>query len=388
MTAATGGTPRVRVVVRYDDFCNGGPDDLDRFLVETAGSSGVPLSIAVVPFGWGPEESWSVGSRYRREEAGDLRADKAAILEPGLLDGYVGLAQHGYDHIPVAEDALGRPSEFLGDSAAQRERIAGGLAILERATGARPGSFVPPWNRFDAATVEATEALGFAVLSAGREAPAGVDRTEATSVSLLPATIPAADLRREILAARAASEDRLIVGLLHPYDFVEVGRPWGRLKRADWSGLMDWVGRQPDVEALKLEEAAVRDGDLGARRLAAYGRYHAAATRRLIPPSWTGSLDRALGWYPKLDRIGRLRRLRALAAAAIWVPALVLAASAGYGLARVADPVSAPGRALSIVLTAAVIPLALRAWSGGGPYFKGLAVTLATLALALGAWLA
>ncbi len=348
--------------------------------------SGVPITIAAVPMGWGPEESRANTGGSADGPPIALTHVKAEILQAGLRTGSVGLAQHGFDHAPVGRDRRGRPAEFSGQTAAaQRERLARGLEILLETTGLRPRVFVPPWNRYDASTVSALQTLGFGVLSAGREA---ADETRSRGpLRFVPATAGPGELRREIEAARAAGEPRLIVGLLHPYDFVELGTRWSRLERDEWSELMHWIGAQTDVETSTLERLAEIESDLGAERIAAFDRYHRDPVRRLIPASWTGSLDRPLGWYPDRGATRERTRRRALAAAALWMPVLAGCGAVGAAVMALSPESRTVRLALRLALTMALIPLIGRVTREGGPYFRGLLVTLGLAALALGAWL-
>lgn len=376
---------RVRLVVRYDDFSNGSPDDLDGFLVETAVASGVPLSVAAIPLGWGPSESRGVDAEAGGETEA-LRADKAAILAPGLNSGTIALAQHGFDHTAVGRDPLGRPAEFSGQSVTEQVHRAGrGRAHLESVFGAPPTTFVPPWNRFDPATVAALGQLGFDVLSAGREIPS--DAYSESELALIPATTVAAELRSQVLAARQTADLRLMVALLHPYDFCELGTPWSHLERDGWSDLVHWLGDQEDVETTTLDRLAETEADLGVARLGGYAAYHASPTRRLIPGAWPGSLDRPLSWYPGRSAMRSLVRKRWLTVLAVWLPLAMVGVGAGSALGAVVSRSTVlqwSVRAAAIGLSGALVIRALRS---DGPYFKGLAITLLVIAAAIGVWL-
>jgi peptidoglycan/xylan/chitin deacetylase (PgdA/CDA1 family) len=84
------------------------------------------------------------------------------------------IALHGYCH---QTNRLSKPTrrdyfEFqrISDSE-QRDLIKKGTEILENAFGARPRTFIPPWNRNDRNTVLVCEELGYRVISAGAYTP-------------------------------------------------------------------------------------------------------------------------------------------------------------------------------------------------------------------------
>jgi len=80
------------------------------------------------------------------------------------------IALHGYTHranrfsIPSRREYA--EFKYLPLSE-QKEMILQGSMILERAFGARPVTFVPPWNRWDQNTAAACVSNGFRVISAG-----------------------------------------------------------------------------------------------------------------------------------------------------------------------------------------------------------------------------
>lgn len=376
---------RVRLVVRYDDFSNGSPDGLDRFLFETARSTGVPLCVAAVPFGTGPEDSRAADAPSDSERP--LSEEKAALLAQAIADGSVELAQHGLDHEAVAHDPKGRPSECSGSEGEQVDRIRRGAELLERVVGARPRVFVPPWNRFDANTVSALETLGFEMLSAGREAPPA----SVGALRFAPATTPLAQLETQIRTARAARDRRVLVTLLHPYDFVETGSRWSRMDRAQWADLMAWIREQPDVEPLTFEGLSQAEPDLGLGRLGAYASYHTSALRHLVPSGWPGSIDRPLDWYPSTGEVGDLAGGRRLRATALWIGILALAGALGWVATTAVTAVAGSGGAAPATvrwgLLAASLAGGFRLWRSDRVYFKGLAVTLGCAAATVAAWL-
>lgn len=370
----------VAVALRYDDFSNGSPDDLDAFLFESVAQAGLALTVAAIPLGPGPEES--AGARAG-EGQGPLESRKADLLAP-YLGASLELAQHGYDHRPVGRDPLGRPAEFSGQAAGeQAERIASGLHILERAVGRRPRTFVPPWNRFDAATCAALEELGFETLSAGRDALDVIG----SRLRFAPATTPLGDLRREVEEAEGRPALTTLVVLLHPYDFRELGTRWGRVDRDEWVALLDWLAERPEVAVRTVGDLAAMDPDLGPERLASFARLSSSPSRRLVPPRASGGWDRPLARYPRRRESGRLARRRWARGLALMGGLAVGSLAVGWLLADLATALSPAGRGgVRAALTLTSLILLVRWRRPDGPYFRGIALTVAACSAAVGAW--
>jgi len=84
------------------------------------------------------------------------------------------IALHGFTHRTSPRSMPKRREyfEFRDESAAaQAEKLAAGLAIVERALGVRPVTFIPPWNRMDRATARACQQTGLTIASAGVYTP-------------------------------------------------------------------------------------------------------------------------------------------------------------------------------------------------------------------------
>lgn len=116
---------------------------------------GVPVTHAVIPTAGGApitDDPWTC------DYLTGLRERRGPDVE---------LAVHGYAHRP-ATDFFGR-SEF-GDRPAgeQRAMIEEATSIHESCTGTTPGTFVPPFDTYDDATVEALADAGYTTVSGGQ----------------------------------------------------------------------------------------------------------------------------------------------------------------------------------------------------------------------------
>ncbi|MDX1577812.1 MAG: DUF2334 domain-containing protein [Gemmatimonadota bacterium] len=377
------------MALRYDDFSNGSPDRLDEFVVGTVRDLGLAMTVAAIPWGNGPEASRAGLER----EPGPLSDGKARLLGLGEPSGErsgrgrIELAQHGFDHEPAGREGTGRPAEFAGLSPSeQTERIGRGLRILERVGGRRPRTFVPPWNRYDAGTISGLAAHGFEVLSAGRDAPAGSrPGPAAAGIAFVPATLGCHELRAAVEEALEARATRLLIPLLHPYDFLEMRTPWSRLDRHAWAEELAALSEERHLRWVTMHEVARSGEDVGYDRLRAFAAYGGSPTRRLVPPAIVGSLERPIRYHPTRDEARSLGRTRAWLAAGFHGTVGAAALLAGQGLRRMmpAD--------LTVLLGAifAIGAVALTWWAirGEGPYFRGVLVTVIAFSLAAGVWI-
>lgn len=115
--------------------------------------AGVPLTHGVIPAIDGPLERDSNFCRHLRRQASD---------HPGYFE----FALHGYAHEEATSFYGG--SEFGGlPPKAQRDRITAGSQILADCLDVRPTAFIPPFNTYDALTVDAVREAGIACVSGG-----------------------------------------------------------------------------------------------------------------------------------------------------------------------------------------------------------------------------
>ncbi len=157
--------PRVIVAFRNDDPSALSELDHERAIFAMFERRGIPQTIGVVP----------------RASLADVH-DPRGVGERSLLDspehiaflsGHVArvgseIALHGYTHRTNRYSIPGRREcfEFKFLPLSEQElMIADGTRILETAFGARPVTFIPPWNRLDRNTVLACVRNGYKIIS-------------------------------------------------------------------------------------------------------------------------------------------------------------------------------------------------------------------------------
>ncbi len=198
----------IRLAIRFDDPSATSNRALEQGIFAAAEAAGMPITVGVIPF------------RRRAEELIPLTQDRATHLIDAQNAGIIEVALHGYCHETVRGEQQ-PPSEFMGlDVATQIERIREGRDLLAATFGCPVTGFVPPWNTFDLATVQALTKLEFRYISAGMDLPAECD----SSLTYLPRTCQIASLAQTINEVeKFTTFDPVVIAVMHHYDFVESG---------------------------------------------------------------------------------------------------------------------------------------------------------------------
>jgi predicted deacetylase len=165
-------SPRIVVVFRNDDPSALSDVTHERRLFEVFEHWNVPQTIGVIP-------NVTRGDRHSRHDAecAPLASNPAMIdlLVKHCAKTGAEIALHGFTH---QTNRFSIPSrrfyfEFARLPLAEQEGLLReGAQMIEQATGARPRTFIPPWNRLDANTVAACENAGFTALSTHVYVPA------------------------------------------------------------------------------------------------------------------------------------------------------------------------------------------------------------------------
>jgi hypothetical protein len=152
----------------------------------------------------------------------------------------------------------GVKSEFAGVPPAEQQRlIAEGGEQLGDVFGGRVPGFVPPWNTYDRATLEACGATGVDFVSAGAEPP------QFGTLPVVPTTCSLRNARQ--VAERAfyfQSLAPLLVVVFHPDDFEEFrlpprpDEPPPHTNLARLESLLAWIKSAPSVETSGLGRIA------------------------------------------------------------------------------------------------------------------------------------
>jgi hypothetical protein len=199
-------------------------------------------------------------------------------------------------------------------------RISHGQKTLQEALDAPPTVFVPPWNRYDANTVEALARSGLACVSANRYGPS-VD----SGLFFLPTTASLPELRGAVTFAREIRDLDPIIGvLLHPYDFKESGDARALMTCAEFGEELRWLAEQEDVTIRSISDLIRRD------RTLTVGRYRANQPlpfESSVPPFIRSTSEIPVFRAERKARV--LKGLRALGTIATYIGVGSLAWAAG-----------------------------------------------------------
>jgi len=233
------GVAVIRLALRLDDPSATSNQDIEWRILESLSRHRLRATFAVIPF------------RGTTEAPLPLTRERARVMRESFAAGVLDVALHGHAHRDTNPD--GHPSEFAGIPAArQRELIAAGKALLEAVFEQPIRGFVPPWNSFDTATLDALEQAGFSHLSANM----GLAPMRPTSLRLLPLTCHLPELKAAIEEARRfARLEPVVTVVMHHYDF-----PGGEsavfASFDEFDALLAWVAAQADVHVQTLSELA------------------------------------------------------------------------------------------------------------------------------------
>lgn len=223
----------IRLAFRLDDPSLTSDHDLEAGILDCFAHAGVPLTCAVVPFA------------CDRGEPRPLTADAVPHLMEASREGRVEVALHGHCHRSLARLRDGNDTEFAGiHKQVQRAALILGRERLQTVFDTDIDGFVPPWNSYDATTLDLLAALGFRWLSA--------DWALVTDAPLpfpvLPHTCNLPHLEQAVAEARSfGSGIAHILVILHHFDFAESGNANALLDLERLDRLLAWVTAQPDI---------------------------------------------------------------------------------------------------------------------------------------------
>jgi len=262
----------IQVAIRFDDPSPSSKQFLERAIIEVFASHGCCVTVAVIPF-----------KRMNGKLVG-LTKEGASHLVTAASRGTAEIALHGLAHEQRESTPPGNVSEFAGlASGDQLPLISKGLLRLKEVFGDTIFGFVPPWNSFDAGTLEAVEKLGFRYLSAGWETPLG----HRGGVAIVPRTCNVSIVEAAVKEARRARLlSPVIVAVMHHYDFSESGDGEASIDVPALDRLLSWLKKQPDVTISPLGEVAARLTDREYRRALKRHRLREALhwrLRRYVP---------------------------------------------------------------------------------------------------------
>lgn len=191
----------IRIALRFDDPSPTSDHALERELLDILGKLDIPLTAAVVPYG--------------RNQV-PIQADNVPHLVAAHAAGLLEVAQHGLHHEHLTTNSEGVNSEFqdiFGEE--QARRIVAGRRMLEAVFPGPLVGFVPPWNTFDATTLDVLERNGFQYIAIDNSCYT----TQLSSIRLLPRSCNVDHLEEACHLARRFSTTSIIIATLHHYDF-------------------------------------------------------------------------------------------------------------------------------------------------------------------------
>lgn len=289
--------PRNKVVVvfRYDDY-SAKPEEIDfgLRLLTVLTHRGIPCTFGVVPY-------VCSGDVHDPQPQQTLPLDKndTAVIRDAITTGLLEVAQHGYSHQTMIPQKPRHWTEFAGRTKPdQIDRIRQGQKLLESIFG-EITTFIPPWNSYDIATIEAARDCGFKIFSADIRGP-----STACSLQFLPSTTNLRELKQVCQLAMTSRENRpVIVVLFHSFDFRELNPVRGYLTFPQFSELLDWIASQPEIATATIRGAEADNAD---HYVALQSFY---LQKQLLPSKLLRRLPLELppGTYPSLADIGQVR---------------------------------------------------------------------------------
>lgn len=337
---------RLTVFFRFDDYSASSPVDIETALVAALRRHGVAATFGVIP-------EVTQGSYSDPTTLGTVpfAPSKIDFLRQAVHDGSVDVAIHGFNH--RTRSAGGPHSEFVGLSTEeQRVRIRQGRELLHRHFGVEPIVFIPPWNRYDAQTIQVLSELGVRCMSANRYGPSN------ESLSFVPITAELRELRDAVAHARKSSDADPIIGiLLHPYDFMESGDPRASMTFEEFDEELAWLTKQSDTRVASIGNLCVENSSLTAAR---YRANQPLPFETVLPPM-VGSTRTTL-FFSSETGARRTKRLRALGAVGFYLGVSAI----GFGLERLArdgfgDLLGLESPFTAVIATGAVLALVIRA---------------------------
>ena len=333
---------QLTVFFRFDDYSETSPLIVETGLVTALHNNGCRATFAVIP-------AVTEGRFHDPRERGThpLGDEKIRFLLEAVNRGAVDVSLHGFNHRSRVNASP--HSEFVGLSTQeQMARLRQGQDLLQRLTGLAATSFVPPWNRYDDATLEALTQLGFTCVSANRYGP-----SVAGALRYVPITSDLPGLRQAVRRALDSDDADPIVGvLLHPYDFSESGDQRAVMTTEQFDAELRWLLSEPQVQVRSVNQLADDNAALDVTRF----RANAPSSFESICPPFVSTTDNT-PIYRATDAAKRDTRMRAIAAIATHgATALVAGILATSVFARLAHGAGLP---IATVVLAALMLLVL-----------------------------
>lgn len=369
MTSPSLNTGKGHLVLRYDDYGAAYlPScpirlEVERMLHRETLSRKWPWLCAVTPR-QNISSMQADESRHVRLSEDPARVE---LLREMVRGGFCEPAVHGLTHHTWKQ--LPRyGTEFAGLTLEQQvEILRTAKQEVEAYAGRSVSVLVPPWNSYDATTVQAAERVGLKLISSGLITYVPGSRT----MPVVPATVELIHLRQIMDAGFQYPPGSVLVILMHPTDFVDVDPNIGYLKLDDFAPLVERalqhfqaevtpVSAVPQLLSLDLAERSATAAGL-VRRLDRLSDWPLVGSRL---DSWL--LPRASALLP--PEIGRRTGLSLSALVAAWLIAAMLVALVPAWLATQILESQWARSATAIAL--ACLGIAALAYCGRNAYLK------------------
>ncbi len=240
----------IYVIFRYDDFSSISSQEIENKLVEIFGRYKAGCTFGVIPC------AVNTGCTSDREIGSlpDLPQEKIKILREAERENEIEIALHGLCH----NQERGKLTEFAGLPVEEQiNKVRLGKDALERAVNTQIVTFIPPWNAYDEATIQALGITGIRICCADLNGPATNDR-----IYLLPSTCNIRRLKESFPAIKNLEEPQIIVTEYHSFDFVESGSERGWLNLDEFANLIRWCKSQDNLRLVSIKKAVEENNDL------------------------------------------------------------------------------------------------------------------------------
>lgn len=277
------------IVFRFDDY---GLTDksFNNELFDVFAKAHVPLVVGVTP----SKQMQYPGSNRMLDE------EEVTLLKKYLNDGVIEVALHGYNHVDLYNPTNGISEFRCLPYELQKEKIKMGKEYLESVLGRRVVSFIPPFNSYDNNTLEALKDCGFEIISAARTL---TDGSIKPYPYLLPATTDLFSLKKGLPQTRLSNEDKLLICLIHDYDFKCIKRKGykkyngGTYSFEELSKLLEYV-KQKNAMATTFQtlnhKKLTGDYIYGSSNISKYLLYIPGFLRRYLSPQFISRSSKAL----------------------------------------------------------------------------------------------
>lgn len=253
----------VTLVFRYDDYSSRSDTAIEKRIIADFKKYNISCTFSIIPFIKAKNYL-----EFEPQEIIPLSPEKITIAQEAIRAGAMDAAQHGYSHQTL--QTKGWHTEFMSlDYETQMDKIKRGKAFLEKALDVPITTFVPPYNSYDAITMEVLEKLNFQCLSAGMD---GVT-VPSTSLKILPGTCNLGNLKTVIEYARKIVDyDPIICVVFHEYAFTDVETVTEeedisyKMSYASFSKLLSWITAQKDVRVMSIDQVLKANVNLSMER--------------------------------------------------------------------------------------------------------------------------